>query len=137
MSAHVSVFDLKRFAEERLDAEELPSFEDHLAACTSCAGRLQLAAARELHARGLDSFLAEPSSKPRPVAAVLVAAAASVLFALSLGQGPMRFSQHAVAQQTPLLNTASVDAGDASIAFFDGGPESRGRSAFEPDISGY
>ena len=94
MTAHVSVFDLKRFAEERLAADELPSFEDHLSACASCADRLQLAAARELHSRGLDAYLGE--TKPRPVGAVLIAVAASVLFALSLGQGPMlRFAPHA------------------------------------------
>ena len=125
MSAHVTVFDLKRFAEERLGADELPSFEDHLAACASCAGRLQLAATRELHARGLDSFLSEAPS--RPVAAVLIAVAASVLFALSLGQGPVRFPQHAGGVgpleqhgSSPLVSPA--DAGDGSLAFFDGGP---------------
>ena len=126
MTAHVSVFDLKRFAEDRLAAEELPSFEQHLAACASCAGRLQLAAARELHARGLDSALGE--QKPRPMGAVLIAVAASVLFALSLGQGPVRFPPHARGagpleqQGAAPLSAAPADAGDGSIAFFDGGP---------------
>ena len=126
MSAHVSVFDLKRFAEERLGDDELPSFEQHLAACASCAGRLQRAASRELHARGLDVFLGEPAT--RPVAAVLIAVAASVLFALSLGQGPIRFPQHATGGgpleqhgSAPLIS-GPADAGDGSIAFFDGGP---------------
>jgi hypothetical protein len=125
MSAHASVFDLKRFAEERLAPDELPSFEQHLSACASCAGRLQLAAARELHARGLEAHLGEAA--PRPVAAVLIALAASVLFALSLGQGPVRFPHAtrggAFEQQGPAaLSSAPADAGDGSIAFFDGGP---------------
>ena len=125
MSAHVSVFDLKRFAEERLGADELPSFEQHLAACGSCAGRLQLAASRELHARGLDALLGPTPA--RPIAAVLIAAAASLLFALSLGQGPIRFPQDSVGADpleqhgsSPLIS-APADAGDGSIAFFDGG----------------
>src|SRR5690242_34521 len=94
MSAHVSVFDLKRFAEERLAADELPSFEAHLSACAACAGRLQKAATRELRARGLDGFLSEAPAKSAPAAAALIAFAASVLFVLSLGQGPMHFSKH-------------------------------------------
>ena len=118
MSAHVSVFDLKRFAEARLAADELPSFEQHLTACASCAGRLQLAATRELHARGLDGFLTQ--ADPKPVAAMLIALAASVLFALSLGHGPVRFSLQGIHGGLPSL-TASADGGDGSLAFFDGG----------------
>ncbi len=118
MSAHVSVFDLKRFAQARLAADELPSFEQHLTACASCAGRLQWAATRELHARGLDGFLTEAG--PKPVAAMLIALAASVLFALSLGHGPMRLSPQGMHGALPSL-TATADGGDGSLAFFDGG----------------
>ncbi len=126
MSAHVSVFDLKRFAEARLAPEELPSFEQHLEACASCAGRLQQAATRELHKLGLDSLLGEPAR--RPLAGVLIAAAASVLFALSLGQGPIRFPPHSAGAgpHEPIgsspLNAVPADAGFESFAFFDGGP---------------
>lgn len=127
MSAHVSVFDVKRFTEARLGADELPSFEQHLAACASCAAKLQQAATRELHARGLGPLLAPAA--PRPVAAVAIAVAASVLFALSLGQGPVHFSsphrsEGPVAENGPaLLITApgSADGGTGSLAFNDGG----------------
>ena len=127
MSAHVSVFELKRFTQARLAADELPSFEQHLAACGSCAGRLQQAASRELSARGLDGFLDEAS--PHPLAAVLIAIAASVLFALSLGQGPVGFPHRSTgqgsffsAQGSSPFRSAAADAGDGSLAFFDGGP---------------
>lgn len=123
MSAHVSVFDLKRFAEEQLAPDELPSFEQHLTTCASCAGRLQLAATRELRARGLGSFVGQTPS--RPVAAVLIAVAASVLFALSLGRGPVQLPQHAGPQEQSELaphRFGSADAGNGTIAFFDGGP---------------
>ena len=53
MTAHVSVFDVKRFAEARLGADELPSFEAHLPACAACAAKLQQAATRELRRRWL------------------------------------------------------------------------------------
>lgn len=124
MSAHVSVFELKRFAEERLGSDELPAFERHLAACGSCAEKLSRAATRELHARGHGALLGEPS---RPVGTALIALAASVLFALFLGQGPARFAQHPsgygaveVHGFAPLIPAPS-DAGDGSYAFFDGG----------------
>jgi hypothetical protein len=65
---------------------------------------------------------------PRPLTAVLIAVAASVFFALSLGQGPVRFPQHVPSVgpveehgSTPLI-ASPADAGDGSIAFFDGGP---------------
>ena len=127
MTAHVSIFDLKRFAEERLLPEELPAFEGHLAVCGACAGRLQTAATRELRARGLDGFL-QPSSVPAgPALAALVAFAASVLFLFSLGNGPLHFPQaprdSMIAEQHPTPPLLSADAGmlDGTVAFYDGG----------------
>ena len=129
MSAHVSIFELKRFAEERLLPEELPAFESHLAVCGACAGRLQTAATRELRARGLDGWLVPAAAPSGPALAALVAFAASVLFVFSLGSGPLRFppgppdSMRAEQHGTPPLLAPAVDAGmlDGTVAFFDGG----------------
>jgi hypothetical protein len=134
MSAHVSVFDLKRFAEARLLADELPAFERHLAVCGDCAGRLQKAATRELHARGLGVWAEATPFTPSGVEgrswAALIAFAASVLVVLSMGRVPLKFSEPprepAYVEQhgAPPLAVAPVDAGmmiDGTIAFYDGG----------------
>lgn len=130
MSAHVSVFDLKRFAEARLGADELPSFEEHLSACAACAAKLQQAATRELGRRGL---LPLPEVASRKNGMLAIAAAASVLFVLSLGQGPLHFSsprhdEGPVLENGPvqlpmplILGAAPVDGGVGSLAFNDGG----------------
>lgn len=131
MSAHVSVFDLKRFAEERLVPDELPAFEEHLAGCGECAARLQHAATRELHARGLAALVSEAPVKPTRAVVALFALAASVLVVLSVGQGPRRSAspyasflpdQHG---EAPLAATPA-DAGmlpGAALALVDGGEQ--------------
>ena len=121
MNAHVSVFDLKRFAEARLGDDELPSFEQHLSACASCAGKLQTAATRELKARGI--ALGEAPS--RPMAAVLLAIAASVLVALSVGaQGPGA-RMHPRPVFSGGYDAGVADGGDLNLAFMDAGPHHR------------
>jgi hypothetical protein len=127
MSAHLSVFDLKRFTQQRLGADELPSFEAHLAGCAGCSGRLQQAATRELQARGLDSWLVERPTASTPVVAALIALAASVLFVVLVGQGgPLKFPQGSspVEQHgSPAVAAAPADGGmpQGTLAFFDGG----------------
>ena len=131
MSAHVSVFELKRFAEDRFAPEELPAFERHLAVCAECAGRLQKAATRELHARGLGGLLAEAPVRSAPAAATLIAFAASVLVVLSLGRTPLKFPEPSSVRAFVSLQQhgpppLAVDAGmalDGTIAFYDGGGE--------------
>ncbi|GEM_PF-2787569 len=119
MSAHVSVFDLKRFAEARLGDDELPSFEQHLAACASCAGKLQAAATRELKVRGLDGLLESPS---RPMAAVLLAIAASVFFALSLGTQGGSARLHPGPAFSSSYDAGIADGGETNLALMDAGP---------------
>ncbi len=132
MSACICVFELKRFAEGRFAPEELPAFEQHLAVCGGCAGKLQRAAARELTARGLGGLLAEAPARSTPAAAALLAFAASVLVALSIGRAPLKFPQPSEGpvfsrQHGPApLAMVPTDAGmlpEGSIAFYDGGGE--------------
>lgn len=129
MSAHVSVFDIKRFAQAQLSNDELPGFEHHLSACDACALRLQWAATSELKARGLEHWLEPAPAKSAPVWAVLVALATSAALMVlgsptlpkfdevSYGVGP---SQSA---GVPPLSTLPADGGmlNGSLAFFDAG----------------
>ncbi|MBX7117044.1 MAG: hypothetical protein K1X64_22180 [Myxococcaceae bacterium] len=127
MSAHVSVFDIKRFTEERLSREELPVFERHLAACAACAAHLQRAAVRELRVRGLDGHVLPPVTQRAPALAVALALAASFAFFIVSSRGfstPLQTSPDTVDihGSTP-LTFAPADGGvfNNSLAFYDGG----------------
>ena len=128
MSPHVSIFDIKRFAEERLGFDELPAFEDHLSACTVCAGRLQVASTRELRARGLEAFLSPAPAKFPSFLTGMIAAAACVAFFISGAPAPFRASQEASASDSEIhgsnpITPAPADGGmlNGGIAFYDGG----------------
>src|SRR4051812_36303010 len=125
MSAHVSVFELKRFVEQRMAADELPEFEEHVGACAVCAQKLQRAAGRELGVRGLAVELER--SQPAPALAALVALAASVLVVLMIGRGPLQLPTPPVENFTAEVHgsapviSAPADGGMGAVAFFDGG----------------
>ncbi len=134
MTAHVSIFDLKRFTEQRLGTDELPSFEEHLSACAACAARLQQAATRELARQGLLPLPAPANvNVHRPFAAAAIALAASVMFVLSQGQATLHFPSQSsradvsvVENGTPMqpLAVPVLGAGlavDGGLAFKDGG----------------